>query len=176
MARPSNPILFYARLLYLALIVGTIGAMALHNGLDFAMKLRRQMARYAGAVRAAAAPLRAADAGAQGTGWHLRMTLSERIQHGLLAASFFTLVCSGFALKFPEAWPFAWLARIERGYAWRSLIHRAAALLMLATVVTHVVYLFTTRGRGTIAALSVGFQNHGTPVFQNHSPPGSPTA
>ena len=33
--------------------------------------------------------------------------------------SFFTLVYTGFALTYPEAWPFAWLARMEGGYALR---------------------------------------------------------
>jgi cytochrome b subunit of formate dehydrogenase len=84
---------------------------------------------------------------------HERMVRSERIQHALLLSSFFTLVYTGFALKFPEAIPFAWLARLERGYAWRSLIHRTAAVVMVATCLAHLVYLFTRRGRGLLRDL-----------------------
>jgi formate dehydrogenase gamma subunit len=88
--------------------------------------------------------------------WVMRMTRFERIQHVLLATSFFTLVITGFALKFPESWPFAWLARLEHGYALRSLIHRGAAIVMVTSALVHVVYLFTKRGRSTIVALLPG--------------------
>jgi cytochrome b subunit of formate dehydrogenase len=56
-------------------------------------------------------------------------------------------VFTGFALKFPETWIFSWLARLEGGYAWRSLIHRGAALVMVAAALSHLVYLFGARGR-----------------------------
>jgi formate dehydrogenase gamma subunit len=117
--------------------------MALHNGLDFARKLRASLNRHLGAANAAAL-----HAAATTGRWFERMSRAERLQHGLLAASFFTLVYTGFALKFPESWPFAWLAHLERGYAWRSLIHRAAAAVMVATALAHLYYLTTRRGRG----------------------------
>jgi cytochrome b subunit of formate dehydrogenase len=81
------------------------------------------------------------------------MTLFERIQHGALAVSFFVLVYTGFALKFPETWAFAWFARLEHGYRWRSVIHRGAAVVMVATSLLHVGYLVTRRGRGMVAAM-----------------------
>ncbi len=142
-ATPENPVLYYTRWAYLWLIFGTIGGMALHQGLDFLRKMQRHWRRHRGQLETHPAPQR----------WHLRMTGVERVQHLLLLASFFTLVWTGFALKFPGSWMFSWLAKLEGGYAWRSIIHRAAAVVMIATSLIHVGYLFTKRGRGTIAAL-----------------------
>jgi len=142
-ATTDNPILYYARWGYLWLIFGSIGGMALHQALDFIRKLQRHWRRHRGQAEAHHGPLR----------WHVRMTRFERLQHLLLLLSFFTLVWTGFALKFPESWLFSWLARLEGGSAWRSIIHRAAAVVMIATSLLHVGYLFTKRGRGTLAAL-----------------------
>jgi cytochrome b subunit of formate dehydrogenase len=144
MESPSRPMLRWVRLAYLALIVLTIGGMTLHNGLDFAAKLRRGLHQHLGTVA------RHAEAAQR---WVVRMTIAERIQHAALAVSFFTLVYTGFALKFPEGWPFAWLARLEGGHAWRSNIHRVAAVVMVATSLIHVVYLFGRRGRTMLAAM-----------------------
>ncbi len=138
MATPSQPVLWWTRLIYLWLIAGTIGFMLLHNGLDLVKKIRAHL----GAQLGRAQP----HAHAVGR-WFVRMTVAERIQHALLALSFFTLVYTGFALKYPEAYLFRWLARLEGGYAWRSLIHRIAAVAMVATALFHVLYLLTRRGR-----------------------------
>ncbi|HEY6194309.1 MAG TPA: cytochrome b/b6 domain-containing protein [Candidatus Eisenbacteria bacterium] len=144
MATASQPVPFWARRLYLWLIALTIGFMLLHNGADFVRKLRRSLSVQAGRV--------APHAHAVGR-WFERMTIAERIQHSLLAVSFFTLVYTGFALKFPEAYPFAWLARLESGYAWRSIVHRVAAVVMVTVSLAHVAYLFTKRGRTLLAGL-----------------------
>ncbi|MEI8188438.1 MAG: cytochrome b/b6 domain-containing protein [candidate division NC10 bacterium] len=135
------PILFYIQMFYLAMIVGTIGGMLGHNGLDFLKKLRRHLRSWEGG-----GILRSAHGGEEGRSF-LRMSVLERIQHALLALSFITLVYTGFALKFPESWPFAWLAALEKGSAWRALIHRWAAVVMIAACVFHLFYLPTRRGR-----------------------------
>jgi cytochrome b subunit of formate dehydrogenase len=132
------------RIAYLALIGLTIGAMSLHNGLDFATKLRRRLREHLGAASRPAAAVHR---------WTVRMTMAERVQHAALAASFVMLVYTGFALKFPEAWPFAWLARLEGGHAWRSTLHRAAAVVMVGTALFHVAWLFGRRGRALLADL-----------------------
>ena len=150
MESPRRPLLHWVRLIYLALIGVTIGGMTLHNGLDFVAKLRRRLREHLG--------LAARHVEAVGR-WIERMTLGERIQHAALAASFFTLVYTGFALKFPEGWPFAWLARLEGGHAWRSIIHRAAAVVMVVTALFHVVYLFGRRGRTMLAAMQPRLQD-----------------
>jgi len=156
----ANPVLYYVRLIYLLLIVGTIGGMVLHNGLDYAMKLRRHWRRLTGRENPETVH---AVTGMQR--WFLRMTLSERIQHGLLALSFFTLVYTGFALKFPDGWPFAWFARLEHGYSLRSLVHRIAAVVMVAVSLYHVYYLLTARGRGMLAAMAPRLQDARDLVF-----------
>jgi cytochrome b subunit of formate dehydrogenase len=144
----SQPVLYWARWIYLSLIAGTIGFMALHNGLDFARKIGGSLGMHLGKA-GSHAESHAAAAGR----WFVRMTLSERVQHFLLATSFFTLVYTGFALKYPEAWLFTWLARLEGGYAWRSWIHRGAALVMVAVSLAHVAYLLTPRGRQLVRDL-----------------------
>ena len=92
--RPDNAWLFWVRLIYLGLIIGTIGGMFAHNALDFAKKLRGSLAGHLGRAEAHAsyAMHRYVE----------RLTLGERIQHALLAISFFTLVYTGFALTYPE--------------------------------------------------------------------------
>jgi formate dehydrogenase gamma subunit len=145
MERPDQPILGIVRDLYLWLIAFTIGGMVLHNLLDFRHKMRHRLRVHLGVVTQAAA--HAEDVVAEGGRWFVRMTLSERLQHAALAISFIVLVYTGFALKFPETWLFAWLARLEGGYSWRSWIHRGAAVVMVAASLYHVGYLFSARGR-----------------------------
>ena len=83
----------------------------------------------------------------------LRMSSLERWQHALLALSFIVLVYTGFALKFPESWPFTWLVALETGYAWRAWVHRGAAVVMILACLLHVAYLPTRRGRAHISAM-----------------------
>jgi len=143
--RPDNAVLFWVRLIYLGLIIGTIGGMVAHNALDFARKLRVSLAGHLGRAeeRASSMMHRYVE----------RLTLAERIQHALLAISFFTLVYTGFALTYPEAWPFAWFARMEGGYALRSVTHRVAGVIMIAVSLFHVGYLLTRRGREMLRAM-----------------------
>ncbi|HUK63412.1 MAG TPA: cytochrome b/b6 domain-containing protein, partial [Dongiaceae bacterium] len=141
---PTNPAPYWARLIYLWLIAGTIGFMALHNGLDWARKIRGHFLAHVGRLEVHA------HAGAR---WFERMTAAERVQHALLATSFFTLVYTGFALKFPESILFRWMARLEGAYAWRSVVHRVAAVAMIATSLFHVGYLATRRGRKLVTDL-----------------------
>jgi cytochrome b subunit of formate dehydrogenase len=144
MTTRDQPLLYWVRIAYLWLIALVIGGMLLHNSLDFLSKVRRHWLEQLGRL----VPRRE-----QAERWLERMTLFERIQHGALALSFFVLVDTGFALKFPETWPFAWFARLEHGYRWRSLIHRGAAVLMVTTALFHLGYLATKRGRGMISAM-----------------------
>lgn len=81
----------------------------------------------------------------------LRMSLGERIQHGVLSLAFVTLAYTGFALKFPQAW---WASPFVGRVDWRSLGHRVAALLFCSLAVVHLGYvLFTKRGRLHVRAL-----------------------
>lgn len=126
----DNAILYWLRTCYIALIALTLGGMALHNGLDFGK-------RYAEAMRRL-----------KPMGEFIRMTLAERMQHWVLLGTFFTLVITGFALKWPDS-PWAWPFRfIPGGFEWRGWLHRGAAVLMIADSAYHIGYLaFTKRGR-----------------------------
>jgi cytochrome b subunit of formate dehydrogenase len=149
--RYDAPILYYVRVFYLLLIVGTIGGMTAHNGLDFLKKLRREYRRRGGggAATTDAHTVHAVEP----SRFYLRMSVFERWQHVLLGASFIVLVYTGFALKFPESWPFAWLVALAGGYAWRGWVHRGAALVMLFACLLHVIYLPTRRGRAHVLTM-----------------------
>lgn len=153
----EEPILFYVRTFYLLLIVVTVCGMSFHNGLDFFRKLRREYRRRAGAATSQEREFN--DTLHESQRWVERMTLSERWQHGLLAVSFAVLVYSGFALKFPDAWPFAWFVALEKGYTLRSWIHRGAALVMVFACLIHLVYLPTRRGRSYLLAMRPRYQD-----------------
>lgn len=121
----------YARLFYVSVIPVTIGLMLLHHGGDWVRKLLRYRLKQDGAaVTPPPFALR-----------ELRMLPWERIQHGLLAVSFITLVWTGFALKYPEEWWARPLLFSEGSWPVRGVIHRIAAVVMVAVSVIHVVAL-----------------------------------
>lgn len=135
----EEPILFWIVSIYIFLIGGTIGAMMLHNLLDFVKKTKIKKMKQRGLL----------PHHQHGHRLYLRMSKSERIQHFMLLSSFFTLVLTGFMLRFPEAW---WVRGIRdiSGHAFelRSILHRIAAVVMVAASLYHVYYLaFTQRGR-----------------------------
>jgi cytochrome b subunit of formate dehydrogenase len=69
----------------------------------------------------------------------------ERIQHGLLVVSFLTLVWTGFALKYPNQWWALVLIHWERSFPVRGVVHRIAAVVMVAVSLTHAVSLVRSR-------------------------------
>jgi len=121
---------------YLLIIPVTIGLMLLHNGGDWVRKLVN--ARFARRVVAAVRP-------ATGHGHDVRMLPFERVQHAVLVVSFFVLVWTGFALKYPDAWWARPLLLLEGARSMRSLIHRIAAGAFIAVSLTHLVSLIVSR-------------------------------
>jgi cytochrome b subunit of formate dehydrogenase len=78
----------------------------------------------------------------------LRMNLAERIQHILLIVSFTLLVLTGLPLMFYELRIFKSIFSLENAFAVRGLVHRAAALILIADIVWHFAYtVLTRRGR-----------------------------
>lgn len=138
MARDEDPALYWIATTYIILIVTIVGGMVVHNTADFIMKSRRRLR-----IRRGEIPEHT------GRGLYVRMTLNERLQHGSLLVSFILLVITGFMLRYPDAW---WVAAI-RGlsddmFDLRGLVHRIAAVVMVAASLTHIGYLsFTERGR-----------------------------
>ena len=132
----GQPLLYWIATLYLVLIVAVVGGMLLHNLLDFLRKSKRQMQIRRGEIPAEPAGHRV----------YVRMTLGERLQHASLMLSFFLLVITGFMLRYPDAfWVIAIRRLSHRAFDLRSVIHRAAAVVMVMASLYHVVYVVVTR-------------------------------
>jgi cytochrome b subunit of formate dehydrogenase len=81
----------------------------------------------------------------------LRMNLSERIQHWLLISTFFLLIITGLPLFFYEVKFFKWILPTGRAFYIRGIIHRFAAVVMIANLVWHLFYTaLTKRGRNNL--------------------------
>jgi formate dehydrogenase gamma subunit len=121
----------WVRRVYLFLIFATIGAMLVHNGLLF--------------IKKTAARLRMVERPV------VRMSLSQRWQHFVLASSFIVLAITGFALKFPDSW----LAKVLGSYEpLRRWAHRVAGVILLGIGLYHIIYILSTRdGRRLVADL-----------------------
>lgn len=135
----DDDLLYFVSTAYILLIIVTIGGMFLHNVVDFLRKSRLQLMYRRGIIKRHH----------PGHRLYLRMTLNERIQHGILLVSFLLLVVTGFALRFPDAW---WVASVRDLAPWtfdlRSLVHRIAGVLMVSVSLYHIWYLMTTpRGK-----------------------------
>jgi len=115
--------------IYLALIVVVIGLMVLHNAIIIIGYLRRKRR------------LEAAENGDS----QRRFSRIEVWQHSLMLISFFTLVITGFALKFPEAGWVQLLAGLGLTETARGLIHRVAAVVMIGVSLWHLAYAITSR-------------------------------
>ncbi len=115
------------RRFYLLMIIATIGGMLLHNVLVMRRKLadlRHGHAHISGGPRIV-----------------LRMTFNQRMQHMTLFTSFFVLVATGFALKYPESW----LGMLFLGETVRSVLHRIAGVVLIMVGVYHAWYVAATR-------------------------------
>jgi len=128
----GDRILYLVATGYIALIAVVIGGMFIHNLLDFLRKSRRKLLERRGLATHHRA----------GHRLYLRMSFEERLQHGALLISFFTLVLTGFALRFPDAW---WVAPVRDIspliFAARGILHRAAAVVMVAAGAYHIYYV-----------------------------------
>ncbi len=135
----EEPILYWISTIYIILILTTIGGMVIHNTFDFIKRAKRRKMIQRGLIKLEHV----------GHSLYLRMTVNERIQHFLLLISFFTLVITGFALRFPEAWWVRHLRELIPGFfELRSLLHRIAAVVMVVDSIYHILYLsFTERGK-----------------------------
>ena len=118
----ADKINWWVRRIYLALIFVVVGAMFVHNALLFHKKVAAHLA-------ASGRPV-------------LRMSLSHRWQHGVLALSFITLAVTGFALKFPDSGLAHLLGSSESVRRW---IHRIAGIVLLLTGLYHLIHISMTK-------------------------------
>jgi cytochrome b subunit of formate dehydrogenase len=123
----------FVRRIYLVLILIVVGGMLFHNALDLRKKL---IAHYREMALGSLCS---------------RMSLNERIQHGVLLVVFIALAYTGFALRSPQAW---WASPFVGRVDWRSLSHRVAALIFCLLAVYHIWFMgCTKRGRKELKAL-----------------------
>ena len=150
--------------LYVMMITMTIGFMVTHNAIDLYGRFRERRARRrekskeiktvaqnlveslpseSDVIIPAESEKVSAKAGKHRT--YPRFTINERIQHWALAASFITLVVTGFALVFRWQFPFL---EAQQSALLRGWLHRAAAVVFIALSVYHAGFmLLTRRGR-----------------------------
>lgn len=116
------PVLFWIRAVYLAVIILTIGFMLLHNGIDLVHKSRH--------------PARELEVAGDDHRPE-RMPRALRWQHGLIMVTFPLLAYTGFALTYPESWWAAPLLHWEASLGLRGFLHRAAAVILLVSLIWH---------------------------------------
>jgi cytochrome b subunit of formate dehydrogenase/nitrate/TMAO reductase-like tetraheme cytochrome c subunit len=121
----------WIRWFYLPLILLVIGGMLLHNAVLWRAKAMARRRAMGPSV--------------------MRMTPNQRWQHLILLTSFFVLVVTGFALKYPDSW---FAVALGLGERWRSIIHRVAGVLLIGDGIYHVFYaVFTRDGRKLVRDL-----------------------
>jgi len=137
---PSR-IVTWIRRIYIALIIATVGFMVLHNLLIWWKKaVAARKARNAGRTIE-------------------RMNLNQRIQHAVMGISFVVLVISGFALAWPNS---IFAALFGPSEQLRRIVHRIAAVVMMAIGVYHLAYMVVTReGRKGLRDLWFRFSDIG---------------
>lgn len=119
----ASPIVQWIRWTYWVLIPMTLGFMILHNLIDFIAKIIRKRPPHTSSAKVT------------------RMNRNFRIAHWGVILSFPTLVVTGFALKYPDAW---WTRPIliwESHFAFRGAVHRGAAVILVASTLYHIIHL-----------------------------------
>ena len=90
----------------------------------------------------------------------IRMSLRFRLQHIMLMALLLVLAVTGFALMYHENSLARWIIRMEGGVHNRGIVHRIAAVLLMANLVYHVFYmLFSREGKPELRQLFIRRQD-----------------
>ncbi len=125
-----------AKSIYVVMLLAVIGGMAAHNLVIWLYHVVEKRRRELGQARVR------------------RFSRFEAAEHLILLTSFFTLVFTGFALKFPDS---GWVNLTEQfglSETLRGIVHRVAAVAMIAVSLTHLGFLlFTRRGRRELIAV-----------------------
>jgi cytochrome b subunit of formate dehydrogenase len=114
-------------IIYLVLILAIIGGMLIHNGIIWLHSFRKKY-RYQ-----------------KKHGKIVRLNRFEKFWHWTLLLSFFTLVFTGFALKYPESVWFRWLYSLGLTEAARATVHRLAAATMTGNMLLLLFYQVISR-------------------------------
>jgi len=121
----QTPVANLIKNIYIVAIVIIIGAMVVHWLIDLRKQIR---------IVRQKPPFR-------------RMKSDEVGQHTLLMVTFVVLVITGFSLRYKQSWWVDLLFGWEGGFPLRGIIHRIAASLFVVSVIWHLLFLFTPRGR-----------------------------
>ena len=141
--RATNFVPWIVRLVYTALVVGLIGAFFLFILIDLFGRLRLRLG-WGPAETEHVDPEEWPDEESlvpAGEGF-VRMNRGARIQHLLLIVSFMLLVVTGLPVFLHESEMMRSLIDAEGGFHVRSLLHRAAALVLIGLSLWHIVTLF----------------------------------
>jgi cytochrome b subunit of formate dehydrogenase len=141
----QDEVLYFVATAYIILIVVVIGGMFVHNVFDFVRKSKRTLMYRRGLL----------PRHNVGHRLYLRMSLSERIQHGTLLVSFTILVITGFMLRFPDAWWVVWLESLSPAvFELRGVVHRVAGVVLVLAGLYHIYYVFfVPRGKQLLGDL-----------------------
>ena len=127
---PGSQVKHWVAIIYVLLIVVTIGGMLVHNfviWLFFARKKTRYQRKH-GRVE--------------------RLSSAEKIWHWAMLISFAILTVTGFALSFSESVLFRWIYDFGFSEKARAWLHRAFAIVMIIDMIYFMAYtVFTRRGR-----------------------------
>jgi cytochrome b subunit of formate dehydrogenase len=83
-----------------------------------------------------------------GERYYLRLNIHERLQHHITWSTFLILALTGFMVEFPNEWIAEFGQYREAIFYWRGIIHRIAAVVMIANLFYQFWYfLFTQAGR-----------------------------
>lgn len=138
----ERPVEWYVKIIYIVLIIITIGGMLIHNGIIMWSHIRQKYKRE------------------KSEDYIQRYTRSQVIQHYVLMISFTTLVITGFALKFPDSFWAQGLETLGMNEILRRLIHRIAAVLLISLSFWHIVELGLLKsGRQFFAAFLPKFND-----------------
>ena len=127
---PGSDISYWVALIYIVVILLTLGGMFMHNFVIWLSFARRKLnyQKKHGTVR--------------------RLTTLERIWHWAMLVSFIMLALTGFALSYSESFLFRWVYDLGFKEGTRSWSHRMFAMIMVLDTIIFLVYsIVTSRGR-----------------------------
>ncbi|MCA9450670.1 MAG: cytochrome b/b6 domain-containing protein, partial [Candidatus Omnitrophica bacterium] len=125
---PTDPIASFVRTLYFWFIGLTIAFMITHNVLIFVRHLWEKIQHESTRPRVR------------------RFSISQMVQHHLVAIGFIVLGMTGFALAYPESTYTHLLEYFGMTEAPRQIIHRSAGVLLTVVFSVHLLGLVVTRG------------------------------
>ena len=137
----KKPVSFVTIKFFALLTFLTIFGLCLHVGLDLFATLRRRLKGL---------PIRPSHDGPDAHKTVERFDIHQRIQHGLMALSFTTLVITGWPLSGTKVSSSHEWVKIFGGIDGAGLIHRGAAVILVFVSLYHLVYLLMLGRKKTL--------------------------